>query len=798
MITNKESLSMFATHKHFCLLMLVLSCITISTNPVHSLPVQDAPKSWLKAHQTLLSKREFKHEIRSLHVSAQGQPKYLNRLILETSPYLLQHAYNPVNWYPWSEQAFKKAVEENKPILLSIGYSTCHWCHVMERESFEDEEIAAYINQHYVPIKVDREERPDLDDVYMKAVQALTGRGGWPMTTLLTPQKVPFFGGTYFPPRDGVRGRRQGFLSILQEYKRKFEVDRSSLLQQAQKLSRYIARNNVRRPSAKLPKAEVITQAVQNLANRFDKVWGGFGRAPKFPTPPNLNLLMKYYQRIRDPEVLNMLIYTLRQIARGGIYDHLGGGFHRYATDRRWRIPHFEKMLYDNAQLASIYLQSSALVEDQSLKILFRQVGKATLDYLNREMLNPEYLYYSATDADSLAPNGQHPEEGLFFMWTPQELQRILSTQDYLIIKSVYQIEPQGELDGKNILYRQKTWQELSKASGLSYSQFQNSIQQAQSKLYKARLSRPAPLRDDKAITSWNALAISAMVHGARYLDKYYLKYAEQTAQSIYEHMLTNKGQLKRTFMQGQARHDGVLDDYVFLIQALLDLFEVSGKVKHLDKALLIQSYLDQHFWNTRQGAYFMTSDQAEKLITRDQPSYDGAEPSGNAVAVQNLMRLYVLTEKVQYFERAEKVFKVFANQLSRGRGMNQMTSALLDYHDQARQLVIIKPNLNIKKTTEEKDPLGAHSEIINSVFNGYWPNTALVVSSSKHPNKAELENLIPWLKNKVSLNNETTAYLCYEGICERPLTSASALLKRLSEVGSLYPNRSPEAVLLP
>ena len=743
-----------------------------------SLPINQAPADWLK---TLQSKGSS-YRPRTVHLEADGKPKYINRLIFETSPYLLQHAHNPVNWFAWGAEALLKAQKEDKPILLSIGYSTCHWCHVMERESFEDEEIARYINEYYIPIKVDREERPDLDDVYMKAVQLLTGRGGWPMTTLLTPQQIPFFGGTYFPPRDGYRGRRRGFLGILKEYQNRYRNQRKALLANAQELSRRINQDSQRQPHHLIPKVSVVAKAAQRLARRFDSVWGGFGRSPKFPTPPNLELLLKYFKRVGDDQALSMLSHTLRQMARGGIYDHLGGGFHRYSTDQRWRVPHFEKMLYDNAQLASIYLQTAAITSHHEDAQLFRQIAKETLDYLNREMCSPEQLYYSATDADSLAPNGEHPEEGLFFMWTPKRLSELLTTNEFKMIQQVYQITKKGDLDGQNILHRKASLNDLSKMSGLSTSAFEQRLKKAKSKLYTARLKRQAPLRDDKVITSWNALVITAMVHGARYLDRKYLEFARRTAHQLLQKVMNSKGQLKRTFMDKKARHFGVLDDYAFTIQALIDLFEVSGEAHWLKQAILLQDYLDKHFWASQKGGYYMTDDQAEQLISRDQPSYDGAEPSGNSIAAHNLLRLHKLTERPKYLKKLESLLKTFAQKLERFGGLNQMMTALLDYHGKGRELAIVLPQ------TENFD-----HPLLKAVLQGVWPNTAIVIKQNPSDQVTILEHLIPWIKDKPALNNQATAYLCYEGICERPMTSSDQLISSLEKEPLLYQDRSPE-----
>lgn len=770
------------------LLSLLLS-VGLSPHIGSASPLGDAPESWKSA----LRQRGATYKPRTEHLSADGQPKYLNRLILETSPYLRQHAHNPVDWYPWGEEAFAVALREDKPILLSIGYSTCHWCHVMERESFEDEEIAAYINAHYVAIKVDREERPDLDDVYMKAVQALSGRGGWPMTTLLTPHKQPFFGGTYFPARDGDRGRQTGFLSILKTYQQKYQSQRGELLASARQLSRYISRNAFARPAADAPNPSVVVDVMRRLTERFDPRWGGFGRAPKFPTPPRLNLLLRYYQRVKDPHALKMLTETLTWMARGGIYDHVGGGFHRYSTDTRWLVPHFEKMLYDNAQLASLYLKASRYVSG-SQHALFLRVARQTLDYLNREMRSPDALYYSATDADSLGPDQAHPEEGLFFMWTPQELSAALSEEDAALVTRVYRVTARGDLDGRNILHRRASLSTLARREGVTEAELLTTLNKIHASLYRVRSKRTPPLRDDKAITSWNSLALSAMVHGARHLDPRYLRFAQETADALLtrlrkraETARSKAPSLNRTYMEGRARHAGVLDDYAFLIQGLLDLFEETGEARWLSEAVSLQAELDAHFADKTRGGYFMTSDLAEALIVRDRPSYDGAEPSGNSVSALNLSRLYALTGQDRYRARLALTLRGFSRELSRG-SVETMLGALMGYHGRQRELALIIP-----EGADRQDPM------LRALSQGDWPNTVVVraTQSSRDP----LEALIPWLREKVVLERGgaqvVTAYLCYEGTCEAPTADPKSLINSLSQTAPLLPNQSPAPLKL-
>lgn len=773
---------------------IALICIKAEAKPLSS--ALDSWNAALAKIESESNKRGTPYRPRSEHLLADGRAKYLNRLILETSPYLRQHAHNPVEWYPWGDEAFETALKEDKPILLSIGYSTCHWCHVMERESFEDEEIAAYLNEHFIAIKVDREERPDIDDVYMKAVQALTGRGGWPMTTLLTPQAQPFFGATYLPPRDGARGRQKGFLSILKEYHQRYKEDRDTLLKAAKRLNRYMLQSTRLRPSDSPPNPEVIVKAVKQLADRFDPQWGGFGKAPKFPTPPQLTLLLRYYQRVGDPQALHLLAYTLKKMAWGGLYDHVGGGFHRYSTDAHWRVPHFEKMLYDNAQLIPLYLKCALYVDDET-SALFREVASETLEYLNREMRSPLGLYYSATDADSRPEMGGLLEEGLFFTWPKTELAQLLSPKEFELLRQVYHITERGDLDGRNILYRSESLSATAKRLGISFPAFKTTLKDLKLKLWAQRSKRQPPLRDEKSITSWNGLMISALVSGARLIDPTYLLQAESLADALLVHLRdvrhgSEHYPLARSYMSGEARHHAVLDDYAFLIQGLLDLFELSGRARWLQAAISLQNELDQNYWSKRWGGYFMTSDLSKALLTKDRPSDDGAEPSGNAVSANNLMRLYTLTDQEVYRRRAEQLLRAFSAPLKTGYGVGTMLSTLLNYHGQARQLAIVLPHSSPKT-----------SPLLDAIKRGDWANTAIViVRLDQAEEKSTLESLIPWIKDKPAQLFEgelsPTAYLCYEGMCEPPKIKASTLLKSLEQRVPLFSDHSPTPLPLP
>ncbi|MFT4570808.1 MAG: hypothetical protein ACI91F_001685, partial [Candidatus Binatia bacterium] len=457
------------------------------------------------ALREVLATKAADYKPRTRHLRDDGEPQFVNRLIRETSPYLLQHAHNPVNWYPWSEEAFERAKAENKPVLLSVGYSTCHWCHVMEHESFEDTEIAALINQRFVAIKVDREERPDVDDVYMKAVHLLNNRGGWPMTVMLTDNKQPFFGGTYFPARDGDRGARKGFQTILIELADSYASDRDTIVTRAAELSEKIRRASLPARPGNIPGPEALAAIAARFSSSFDATWGGFGRAPKFPRPVELQFLLRAWRRSGDPKLLKMVTHTLDKIAAGGVHDHIGGGFHRYSTDQRWLVPHFEKMLYDNAQLADIYTQAWQATGDPEFEATVRDI----LEYVALEMTAPHGAFYSATDADNPTPEG-HMEEGGFFTWTPAEVRAATDKDNAEALIAWFAISEKGNFDGRSIPFTPRGRIEVSNSLELETAELERRVEAGRADLYAVRSKRLAPLRDDKILVSWNGLMIGA------------------------------------------------------------------------------------------------------------------------------------------------------------------------------------------------------------------------------------------------------------------------------------------------
>jgi len=715
---------------------------------------------------------------RTHHFHADGRPKYTNRLILETSPYLLQHAHNPVNWHAWGDEAFERARREHKPILLSVGYSTCHWCHVMERESFEDEEIATYLNQHFIAVKVDREERPDVDDLYMKAVQALAGRGGWPMTVVLTPDREPFFGGTYFPARDGDRGTRKGFFTILEELQTRYASEPDKVVAEARSLSERLRAESESARPGDVPGAEAIERAARALAQTFDPVWGGFGQAPKFPRPVSLDLLLRYHRRTADPQALHIVVRTLDRMAAGGMYDHVGGGFHRYSVDDRWLVPHFEKMLYDNAQLVVVYLEAYQVTGRDDLA----RVARETLDYVAREMTGPGGGFYSATDADSPTPRGHDDEEGYYFTWTPAEIEAVLGRERARTIAAYYGVTPRGNFEGRTIFHTSRPLAEVAGSLGVTPAALEAELASARAALYEARARRPPPLRDDKVLTSWNGLMISAFARGALVLDRSdYAERARRAADFVLRELRTDEGRLLRSHMDGRARHNGYLDDYAFFIQGLLDLYEATFEPRWLREAVALQAQLDARYLDAGHGGYFMTSSDHEELLARDKPAYDGAEPSGSSVALMNLLRLEELTGKEEYRQRAERGFAAFSVALSRGgSGLPKMLAALDFYLDAPREVLIVAPE-------QDGDP----APLLSRLRRTYLPNRILAVTTEGAALEAT-SAVLPVIEGKLAIRGRTTAFVCERGRCELPTSDPDVFARQLAKIRPLLDGRTP------
>jgi uncharacterized protein YyaL (SSP411 family) len=582
------------------------------------------------------------------HRNPDGSPRYTNRLARESSPYLRQHAHNPVDWYPWGDEAFAKARREGKPIFLSIGYSSCHWCHVMEEESFDDEEVAAVLNERYVAIKVDREQRPDVDAVYMTAVQAMGQGGGWPLTVWLTPDARPFYGGTYFPPRAGARGARFGLIELLERLDRAYHENPQQVAAAAADVVGRLERAATPPPGAALPGSIPIQAAVAALRAEYDAEHGGFGDAPKFPSPATLELLLRYQRRAGDADALDMVTRTLDAMAAGGIQDQLAGGFHRYATDAAWRVPHFEKMLYDNALLATVYLEASQAAGRPDLA----DVARRTLDWLRRDMRAPGGGFHAAVDADS------EGEEGRFYLWTREEITSLLDGPNARVVAAHFDLAPPG------VLHISRPLDVAAADAGLSIAAARTALETARRRLLTARGRRVPPHVDRKVIVAWNGLAISAFAQGASVLGQpAYREDASRAAEAILG--AARSGRLPRSLVDGIPRGSGYLEDYACFEAGLLDLFETTGDPRWLEHALALQAVLDAHFRDSA-GGYFRTADDAEALLVREKPDFDGAEPSGNSVALQNLLRLHELTGDDRFRQTADGLLRAFGPARSR------------------------------------------------------------------------------------------------------------------------------------
>ncbi len=568
-----------------------------------------------------------------------------NRLIHETSPYLLQHAYNPVDWYPWGPEALQKAQREEKPIFLSIGYSACHWCHVMARESFENEEIAHYLNEHFVSIKVDREERPDLDEIYMTAVQLLTGQGGWPLTVFLTPDLKPFFGGTYFPPED--RWGRPGLLTVLKAIVELYRKEREKITEQAERLTQYLNAMQHPKPSTTLLTPELLQRAYLYALQNFDREHGGFGGAPKFPHSLELSFLLRYWRRTQDPDALQIVEFSLEKMARGGIYDQLGGGFHRYTVDAQWRIPHFEKMLYDNALLVWTYLEAYQATQ----KSLYRQIAEETLEYVLREMTSPEGGFYSAQSADTSAG------EGAFYLWTPEEISAVLGPEEGARACEYFGVS--NSEGGASVLYQPYTVEEFAARACMTLSACEEWLARVKGKLFAAREQRERPACDEKILTAWNGLMISAFARAHQILeDEKYLRAAQKAARFCLAHLYRDKS-LQRSYKDGQAKGNAYLDDYAFLITALLDLYEADADQEWLQIAKSLSATLLEKFWDEHSGGFYFTSSDHEKLPVRTKSFFDGATPSGNSAATFAFLRLAQLTGDTALRVPAEQTLRL-------------------------------------------------------------------------------------------------------------------------------------------
>ncbi len=672
----------------------------------------------------------------------QGSRTFTNKLINETSPYLLQHAHNPVDWYPWGDEAFERAKAEDKPVLVSIGYSACHWCHVMEHESFEDESVAAIMNEHFINIKVDMEERPDVDQIYMNFVQLTTGRGGWPMNVFLTPDKRPFYGGTYFPPvsRYNMPSWPQILTSISEAYKNKreeLEESAANIVTELRRLSTVeVAQGGLG--------TEILDAAFESHARTFDAVNGGFGGAPKFPAAMSLEFLLRYHHRTGDERAIAIVTHTLDKMARGGIYDQLGGGFHRYAVDAIWLVPHFEKMLYDNAQLIRVYLHAYQVTGSE----FYKRIATDTLEYVRREMLDPCGGFYSTQDADS------EGEEGKFFVWTPEEIAQILGEKDAAAFDRYFDVTREGNFEGKNILNIKNpaALDEMPEADREAF------LASCRSKLFAEREKRVKPNRDEKVLTAWNGLMLTVFADAAAVLDsREYLDIATRNADFILD-QLRSDGRLLRTWKDGGAKLNAYIEDYANVADGLLLLYQSSGIEKYLSEARSLADLMITEFWDEEGGGFFFTSNDHEDLIVRNKDFFDNATPSGNSLAADVLLKLGKLTGDERYERLAVTVLRMASRQVQRHpQGFGRMLSALEFHFGDGKEIVIIGPPGNVMERT---------------VFSSYLPGSVAVRCDADRSESSPLE----LVKGREMVGGSPTVYVCEKFVCQRPVTTPREL----------------------
>jgi len=683
-----------------------------------------------------------------------------NRLAGETSPYLLQHAHNPVDWYPWGPEALERARGEDRPILLSVGYSACHWCHVMERESFEDEATAALMNEHFVPVKVDREERPDVDSIYMTAVQQMTGHGGWPMTVFITPEGAPFYGGTYYPPqpRYGMPSFRQVLLAVAEAWReRRGDVDRS-----AGELRELLRQNAAVLPAASALDPAVLDRAHAELARRFDPRWGGFGAAPKFPQPMVLELLLRHWKRTGMDEALEMADLTLRRMAEGGMYDHVGGGFARYSTDAQWLVPHFEKMLYDNALLARAYLHAWQATGDAE----HRRVVEETLGWVAREMTSPEGGFYSALDADS------EGEEGKFYLWTADEVDALLGAEDGRLFRRWYDVSEGGNFEGKNILHTARPLEAVAAAEGVAPERLREVIEQGRQVLYEARAKRVWPGLDDKVLTSWNAMMLHAFAEAARVLERDDWREAAARCAGLLLGALRPGGRLMRTYKEGRAKISAFLEDYALLADALVALYEADWDARWVREARSLADELLERFWDEDAGVFYDTANDAEALVVRPRDVFDNATPSGSSAAVMALLRLGELTGEPRYRTVAERALAGSMELMARiPAGFGHLLNAL--------DFALATPTEVAIVGDPAADDMRA---LVRTFSRAYLPNAVLAFRAPDTPDDAA--RLIPLLEGRTAQGGRATAYVCERLACKQPVTDPESLAEQLGLVG--------------
>jgi len=684
------------------------------------------------------------------------EQEHTNRLAGETSPYLLQHAHNPVDWYPWGEEALTAARNQNKPILLSIGYSACHWCHVMERESFENDEIARLMNENFISIKVDREERPDLDQIYMNAVQMMTGQGGWPMTMFLTPEAVPYYGGTYFPPED--RFNMPGFPRVLAGAAEAYRTRPDDVTKTAVSLLLELRRFGLPAASDESLSLELLDVAQSGMARSYDSRFGGFGNAPKFPAPMNLEFLLRQHHRTGDAKALEVVEHTCLMMAEGGMYDQLGGGFHRYSTDARWLVPHFEKMLYDNALLSRLYLH----VYQQTKDIFYRRVAEETLDYVAREMRDEKGGFYSSQDADS------EGVEGKFFVWSTEEVESLLGAKDAALFAAFYDVSATGNFEGKSILNINYSAADVALKAGVSLDDLSEALKQGRQKLFAAREKRIKPGRDEKVLTGWNGLMLASFAEAAAIFDRPdYLIIAKDNA-SFVLNSLFKDGLLLRTYRSGQAKLNAYLEDYAFYADGLVTLYQVSGELRWLESAVLLVDRMIEEFWDDEDGGFFYTGKSHETLIVRNKDYLDNATPSGNSVAAEVLLNLATITGIDNYRRTAVALLRLMTSSIKRyPSAFGRALGAVDFYLSTPKEICIIYGS-----STPNRDAL------LDEVWSRFLPNKVIVQSTEA---EALTTEIVPLLRDRTMIDGRATAYVCEHYVCKTPVTKPEDLAMQLT-----------------
>jgi uncharacterized protein YyaL (SSP411 family) len=688
-----------------------------------------------------------------------------NRLINEKSPYLLQHAHNPVDWYPWCDEAFQKAADENKPVFLSIGYSTCHWCHVMEKESFEDPEVAELMNGEMISIKVDREERPDLDNIYMSVCQMLTGSGGWPLTIIMTPDKAPFFAGTYIPKN--TRFGRMGMMELIPGIKDAWENRSGEVLDSAEKIQLALRGMDDIIPD-RIMDESILEKAYRELAVRFDETFGGFGSAPKFPSPHNFLFLLRYWKRTGDEKALDMVEKSLLNMRLGGMHDHIGSGFHRYSTDREWLVPHFEKMLYDQAMLTMAYTEAFQATGNSD----YESTARGIFSYVLRDMTSPEGGFYSAEDADS------EGEEGKYYLWKEKELRDILEKEDAEFITDIFNVRKEGNfkdestgvLTGANILHLKQSIQQISREKDIQLHELETRLSIIRDCLLNERAKRIHPHKDDKILTDWNGIMIAAFALGAKVFDEDELSgAAKRAADFILHNMRDVEGGLLHRYRENEAGITGNADDYAFFIWGLIELYEATFDTKYLHSAIELNEYFITHFFDYKRGGFFFTPDNGETLLVRKREVYDGAVPSGNSAAMLNLIKLARITGRAEFENYAERINKAFSQVIGKMPSAHTFFMCALEYAaGPSRELVIS----GVKGSDDT-------NEMIRALNSRYYPNKTTVF---KPEDNNDIISIAEYLKDYKCIDGRATAYVCSDNSCESPTTQKEEMIRLMGK----------------